>query len=74
MGFPRDTGIAHTFINNTDEEVRLLAVGDTDRADNQVNYPLDAKKNLELGDFYWAGAPELELGDHDGLPDQLPKG
>lgn len=73
VGFAAGTGIAHTFINNTAEEVRLLAVGDTDRADNRVNYPLDAKKNIEIGDFYWAGAPELELGGHDGLPDALRK-
>ncbi|MDU4273894.1 MAG: cupin domain-containing protein, partial [Enterobacter asburiae] len=28
VGFPAGTGICHTFINNTDEEVRLLVVGE----------------------------------------------
>ncbi|WP_293936298.1 cupin domain-containing protein [Iodobacter sp.] len=71
VGFVPGTGIAHTFINNTKTDVRLLAVGDTNRADNKVDYPLDAKKNLVNGDFHWHDAPKQPLGDHDGLPDQL---
>ncbi|AMC35974.1 cupin domain-containing protein [Janthinobacterium sp. B9-8] len=71
VGFIPGTGIAHVFINNTDSDVRLLVVGDTNRADNKVDYPLDAKKNIAIGDFHWHDAPKHELGNHDGLPDQL---
>lgn len=31
MGFPAGTGVCHTFINNTDEEVRLLVVGEANK-------------------------------------------
>ncbi|AMP00958.1 cupin domain protein [Collimonas arenae] len=32
VGFPAGTGIAHTFINNTDSDVRMLVVGECFRA------------------------------------------
>ena len=31
VGFPAGTGVCHTFINNTDEEVRLLVVGEANK-------------------------------------------
>jgi uncharacterized cupin superfamily protein len=71
VGFPAGTGIAHVFINNTDSDVRLLVVGDTHRADNKVDYPLHPKRNAEIGDLHWHDVPKHELGEHDGLPDQL---
>lgn len=71
VGFPAGTGIAHTFINNTDETVRLLVVGEATKAENKINYPLHPKRNAEMGDSYWTDAPERELGPHDGLPDAL---
>ncbi|MBY0444432.1 MAG: hypothetical protein K2Q15_04395 [Burkholderiales bacterium] len=71
LGFPTGTGIGHTFINNTEHDVRLLAVGDMERADNKVDYSLCPKKDIKIVDFYWHDAPKHELGNHDGLPDQL---
>ncbi len=71
VGFPPGTGIAHTFINNTDTDVRLLVVGECKRADNKVIYPLHAKRNAEIGELYWDGAPAAPLAGHDGLPDAL---
>jgi uncharacterized cupin superfamily protein len=71
VGFRPGTGVAHTFINNTTSDVRLLTVGDTRRADNQVHYPLHPKRNQEIGALHWADAPQRPLGEHDGLPDQL---
>lgn len=71
VGFPAGTGIAHTFINNTDAPVRLLVVGETTRADNQIHYPLHPARNAEIGVRYWSDAPRRPLGNHDGLPDRL---
>lgn len=68
VGFVPGTGIAHTFINNTDSDVRLLVVGDTNRDDNKCFYPLHPKRNEEIGNFFWSDAPKRELGPHDGLP------
>src|SRR6185437_5323764 len=43
VGFPAGTGICHTFLNNTDDEVRLLVIGETAKAENRVRYPLNAR-------------------------------
>jgi uncharacterized cupin superfamily protein len=71
VGFKPGDGLAHTFINNTSAPVRLLVVGDTKRADNQVHYPLHAQHNAAIGALHWADVPERPLGGHDGLPDAL---
>ncbi|MBL0599711.1 cupin domain-containing protein [Aeromonas jandaei] len=71
VGFKAGDGLAHTFINNTDEPVRLLCVGDRDRADNRIHYALHPEYNRQIGARHWDDVPERELGDHDGLPDRL---
>ncbi|MDK2124427.1 cupin domain-containing protein [Parachitinimonas caeni] len=71
VGFKPGDGLAHTFINNTCQPVHLLVVGDTRRDDNQVHYPLHPARNIRIGDLHWADVPPRDMGDHDGLPDQL---
>ncbi|QWL60850.1 cupin domain-containing protein [Aeromonas jandaei] len=71
VGFKAGDGLAHTFINNTDEPVRLLCVGDRDRADNRIHYALHPAYNRQIGARHWDDVPERELGAHDGLPDRL---
>ena len=69
VAFPAGTGIAHTFINNTEEDVCLLVVGDADQPEDQGFYPL----NPELRDRcqrWWDEAPRRLLGPHDGRPDR----
>ena len=39
VGFPAGTGICHTFINNTADDVRLLVVGEANKAENRIRYP-----------------------------------
>lgn len=68
VGFKPGTGIAHTFMNNTNETVRLLVVGEHRRPDNKIHYPLHAARNAEIGERHWKDHPELPLGPHDGLP------
>ncbi|MGQ5523440.1 cupin domain-containing protein [Chitinimonas sp. PSY-7] len=71
VGFKPGNGLAHTFINNTDTNVYLLVVGEVDRADNQVHYPMHAARNAEIGKWHWQSVPVRPLGSHDGQPDAL---
>ena len=73
VGFPAGTGIAHTFINNSDKDVRLLVCGETSKKENQYIYPLNRERNREIGDELWSEWPKQTLGSHDGLPDALRK-
>ena len=70
VGFPAGTGIAHTFINNTQAEVCLLIVGEANKDENRIFYP----KNLDMKSIradWWDDAPAQPLGPHDGMPDRV---
>jgi uncharacterized cupin superfamily protein len=69
-GFPAGTGIAHTVINNTESDVRLLVVGEATRQRSRIHYPLHPRRNEEIGERHWTGCPKRQLGPHDGLPDK----
>ena len=45
VGFPAGTGIAHTFLNNSESDVRLLVVGEASRERSRIDYPLHPKRN-----------------------------
>lgn len=68
VGFPAGTGLAHSFLNNTDSEVRLLVVGEANKAENRIVYPVNLERKA-MRDDWWHDAPQRVLGDHDGLPD-----
>ena len=70
VGFPAGTGLAHTFLNNSDRDVRLLVVGEASRYRSRIHYPLHPKRNEEIGDRHWRDGPVRDLGPHDGLPDK----
>ena len=70
VGFPAGTGIAHTFLNNTASDVRLLVVGEASRSRSRIDYPLHPKRNVEIGERHWKDKPTRKLGPHDGLPDK----
>ena len=67
VGFPAGTGIAHTFMNNTESEVRLLVVGERTKPENRIFYPLHPDRR-PLHDDWWADHPKHALGPHDGMP------
>lgn len=71
VGFPAGTGIAHTFINNTELDAVLLVVGERNKAENKCIYPLHPDRNAEIGHFLWSDWPSQTMGLHDGLPDKL---
>jgi uncharacterized cupin superfamily protein len=70
VGFPAGTGIAHTFINNTKSDVRLLVVGESNRQRSRIDYPLHPKRNADIGKRHWKVEPAHALGPHDGKPDK----
>jgi uncharacterized cupin superfamily protein len=70
VGFAAGTGIAHTFINNTDRDVCLLVVGEASRRRSRIHYPRHPGRNAEIGARHWKDAPRRKLGPHDGLPDK----
>jgi uncharacterized cupin superfamily protein len=69
VGFPAGTGVAHTFINNTHSDVRLLVVGEASRRRSRIDYPLHPARNQEIGARHWKDAPARRLGPHNGKPD-----
>lgn len=69
VAFPAGTGICHTFINNTESEVRLLVIGDRPKAENRIRYPLNEAHEATRPDR-WIDWPARELGPHDGKPDR----
>lgn len=75
VAFPAGTGIAHTFINNSEKNCLLLVGGEKTKAENLIFYPLHKGRNEELkkDGLYWENHPLHEMGDHDGLPDKLRK-
>lgn len=67
VGFPAGTGIAHTFINNSQNELHLLVAGERTKKENLCSFPV----NPEMKDscnIWWAEAPIHELGPHQGIP------
>jgi uncharacterized cupin superfamily protein len=74
VAFPNGTGISHCFINNTEEPVRLMVVGEASRQNSRCVYPLHPKRNKEIGSLLWADAPARKMGQHDGMPNAMRKG
>jgi len=65
VAFPAGTGIAHSFVNNSDAPVKLLIVGEHG-ADDRVTYPVNPEVRHPRP---WKDAPTGSLGPHDGSPD-----
>ena len=63
--FPAGTGICHTFLNNSDAEVRLLVVGEPSKPENRIRYPLNEAHEATRPDR-WLDWPARPLGPHDG--------
>jgi uncharacterized cupin superfamily protein len=66
VGFPAGTGLAHSFLNNTESDVCLLVVGNADMAENRIVYPINPERKAWRSDW-WHDAPARDLGGHDGL-------
>ena len=62
VAFPAGTGIAHSFLNNSDAPIKLLIVGEH-HADDRVVYPVNPEIRHTRP---WTDAPTRSLGPHDG--------
>jgi len=69
VGFPAGTGIAHSFLNNTEAEVHLLVVGEAAKPENRIFYPLNPERR-PLREDWWDDHPTHSLGPHDGMTDK----
>ena len=71
VGFVPGTGICHTFLNNTQSDVRLLVVGEATKKTNKCFYALHPERNEKAKNesWLWEDAPKRTLGNHAGVPD-----
>lgn len=69
VAFPAGSGICHTFINNGTAEVRLLVIGEANKEDNRIHYPLNPEYEATRKDR-WHNPPLQSFGPHHGLPDK----
>ncbi len=67
VGFPAGTGIAHTFINNTDSEIELFVAGEKTKDQNLCSFPINPELKKTCG-IWWDNPPNHILGPHNGLP------
>jgi uncharacterized cupin superfamily protein len=76
VAFPSGTGIAHTFLNNTETPCLLLVGGEANKPDAKIYYPLHPERNEQcrVKGMLWEDAPKRKLGPHDGKPKILNKG
>lgn len=66
-GFPAGTGIGHCFINNTQENIELLVVGERTKPENKCVYLKDPEEH-QKSKIRWDDYPHRELGPHSGKP------
>lgn len=70
--FPAGTGVAHCFINNSDQDVTLLVGGEAAKPGSRIFYPVNPTRQQDMPEqYWWSDVPRHELGPHDGLPDAL---
>lgn len=71
VGLPPNTGHAHTLLNNSNEVVKAIVVGDSEQTTDKIFYPKHPKRNEECKEkgFFWNAHPEHPLGNHDGWTD-----
>lgn len=67
IGFPAGTGIAHSFINNSKDEVKLLVAGERTKKENLCSFPINPELKA-TSSIWWEDYPPQEFGSHDGLP------
>ncbi|KVC55969.1 cupin domain-containing protein [Burkholderia stagnalis] len=65
VAFPAGTGICHTFLNNTRDEVRMIVIGETPKPENRIRYPMNEAYEATRKDR-WVDWPERPIGPHDG--------
>lgn len=60
--FPAGTGIAHTFVNNSERQAILLAGGERSRGKSRIAYPHNPDRRQSVGERWWDDAPKRRVG------------
>jgi uncharacterized cupin superfamily protein len=65
IDFKAGSGVAHTLINETDEDVYYLCVGECKPKDDKIFYPLHPKRNEEVkvAGYLWEDCPKQVLSN-----------
>lgn len=71
VGFKAGTGIAHNVINNTDQSVELIVMGERTKDHNKCAFPVNPEFKKSRAGIWWDECPPQELGPHDGKPGNL---
>jgi uncharacterized cupin superfamily protein len=72
IAFVAGTGIAHCLINNSNDKVRFLVVGEQNLKTDRGFYAKHPQRNedMKARGFFWEGHPTNEMGPHDGWSDK----
>jgi uncharacterized cupin superfamily protein len=65
-GFPAGTGVIHSVINNTFDNVELIVIGERTKKENKYLYPLNLELKKEHENNWWHDWPVQVMGPHDG--------
>ena len=69
VAFPAGTGIAHTLLNDAEDEALVLVGGERSKKSSRLFYPLHPERRAELQpEKWWDDVPTREIGPHDGKP------
>jgi len=66
VGFAAGTGIAHCLLNNTDEIIEFVALGDRTKKDNKCSFPVNPELKTTHQEIWWSDYPSQDIGPHDG--------
>ncbi|MCX6119924.1 MAG: cupin domain-containing protein [Proteobacteria bacterium] len=72
IAFPPGTGITHCLINNSENQLRLIVVGEQHVKSDKAFYAKHHKRNEEFKTMgvFWDNHPVHEMGQHDSWPDK----
>ncbi|MFN7727883.1 MAG: GNAT family N-acetyltransferase [Bdellovibrio sp.] len=71
VGFPAGSGISHTFINNTQDDVEMIVLGERSKKENKYVYPINPELFEEHKNAWWTDWPKQEMGPHQAQPGDL---
>lgn len=68
VGLPPGTGQAHTLLNNSEENVKVLVMGECNVPTDKIFYPMHPNRDEEMkkNGVFWEGHPQHQMGGHDG--------
>ena len=70
VALPSGTGVCHTFLNDSEDDARILVGGERSRPEHRIFYPLDRSRRTDVGEARWWPLDETwqPAGPHDGKP------